>query len=77
MAESTLLQIFELDGVTNVEFTESNILDEASINKIGSEIGEVIERKGLPRVVLNFDNVGAMSSSALGMLITVWLMKEF
>ncbi len=71
MAESTLLQIFELDGVTNVEFTESNILDEVSINKIGSELGEVIERKGLPRVVLNFDNVGAMSSSALGMLITV------
>ena len=71
MTQSALLQIFELDGITNVEFTENNILDESSINQIGAELTEVIERKGLPRVVLNFDNVGAMSSSALGMLITV------
>ena len=65
------LQIFELEGVTNVEFTESNILDEISIRQIGDELGQVIEAKGLPRLVLNFDNVAALSSSALGMLITV------
>ena len=65
------LQIFELDGVTNVEFNESNILDETSIRQIGDELGQIIERKGMPKVVLNFDNVSALSSSALGMLITV------
>jgi anti-anti-sigma factor len=71
MAETSLLQIFETDGITNVEFVESNILDEVCIRRIGDELLAVIERKGCPRLVLNFQNVNALSSSALGMLITV------
>jgi anti-sigma B factor antagonist len=71
MAESSLLQIFENDGVSNVEFVESNILDEVCIRRIGDEISSVIERKGFPKIVLNFQNVNALSSSALGMLITL------
>jgi len=71
MAETSLLQIFERDGITNVEFVESNILDEICIRRIGEELSSVIERKGCPKVVLNFQNVNALSSSALGMLITV------
>ena len=71
MAETSLLQIFERDGVMNVEFVESNILDESCIRRIGDELATVIERKGCPRIVLNFQNVNALSSSALGMLITI------
>jgi len=71
MADSSLLQIFELDGITNVEFVESNILDEVCIKRIGDELISVIDRKGCPKIVLNFQNVNALSSSALGMLITV------
>jgi anti-sigma B factor antagonist len=71
MAETSLLQVFELDGVTNVEFVESNILDESSIRQIGDELLQIIGRKGFPKIVLNFDNVSALSSSALGMLITL------
>ena len=71
MAETSLLQVFELDGVTNVEFVESNILDESCIRRICDELIQVIDRKGMPRLVLNFDNVSALSSSALGMLITL------
>lgn len=71
MADTSLLQVFELDGVTNVEFVESNILDESSIRQIGDELLQVVDRKGLPKIVLNFDNVSALSSSALGMLITL------
>ncbi|MDP7005480.1 MAG: STAS domain-containing protein [Phycisphaerales bacterium] len=71
MAESSLLQIFERDGVTSVEFVESNILDEVCIRRIGDELTAVVERKGLPKIVLNFNNVNALSSSALGMLITL------
>jgi anti-sigma B factor antagonist len=71
MTDASLLQIFELDGVTNVEFVESNILDEMCIRRIGDELLAVIDRKGLPKIVLNFQNVNALSSSALGMLITL------
>ncbi len=68
---SDLLQIFERDGITNVEFAERNILDELSIKTIGDQLQAVIDCKGLPKIVLNFQNVDALSSSALGMLITV------
>jgi len=71
MAETSLLQVFERDGVTNVEFVESNILDEVCIRRIGDDISQIIERKGHPRIILNFQNVNALSSSALGMLITL------
>jgi anti-sigma B factor antagonist len=71
MAETSLLQVFERDGVTNVEFVESNILDEVCIRRIGDDISQIIERKGQPRIILNFQNVNALSSSALGMLITL------
>ena len=71
MADNSLLQVFERDGVTNVEFVESNILDEVCIRRIGDEITQIIERKGQPRLILNFQNVNALSSSALGMLITL------
>jgi anti-anti-sigma factor len=71
MADHSLLQVFERDGVTNVEFVESNILDEVCIRRIGDEITNIIDRKGQPRLILNFQNVSALSSSALGMLITL------
>jgi len=71
MAEQSMLQIFDIDGISNVEFVESNILDELAIRRIGDELESVIDRKGLPKIVLNFKNVSALSSSALGMLITV------
>ncbi len=71
MADHSLLQVFERDGVTNVEFVESNILDEVCIRRIGDEITTIIDRKGQPRLILNFQNVSALSSSALGMLITL------
>ncbi|MDP6600826.1 MAG: STAS domain-containing protein [Phycisphaerales bacterium] len=71
MMTDGMLQIFDRDGITNVEFVERNILDEACIRRIGDELGKVIDRKGLPRIVLNFENVNALSSSALGMLITI------
>ena len=71
MADQSMLQIFEQEGISNVEFAESNILDEIAIRKIGDELQSVIDRKGLPKIILNFNNVSALSSSALGMLITV------
>jgi anti-sigma B factor antagonist len=65
------LQFFERDGVTNVEFLENNILDEVSIRSIGDDISEIITKNKQPRIILNFQNVNALSSSALGMLITL------
>lgn len=59
------------DGVTIVELCEQRILDEVHIARIGSEIEQLISQTNPPRLVIDFANVSNMSSSALGMLITV------
>ncbi|MEZ6241765.1 MAG: STAS domain-containing protein [Phycisphaerales bacterium] len=70
MAESRL-RISKLDGVTQVEFVDRNILDEANIQAIADEISRVVEATPEPKLLLNFANVDHLSSAALGALITI------
>ncbi|MEQ8316757.1 MAG: STAS domain-containing protein [Phycisphaerales bacterium] len=70
-AEETRLRITDKDGVTRVEFLDRNILDEASIQRIGDEITEVIDASSNPKLLISFNNVDHMSSAALGTLITI------
>ena len=59
-------------NVTIVELTDSKILDEASIAKIGEELDEIVKQADEKiRLVLDFINVQHMSSSMLSMLITL------
>jgi len=57
--------------ITRVGFLDRNILEEASIQQIGDEIGDLIDASSNPRILLNFDNVEHLSSAALGTLITI------
>ncbi len=59
------------DGVTHVTFVERHILEEASIQKIGEEVGALIDGEVSPKLLLDFSNVEHLSSSALGLLITI------
>jgi len=54
-----------------VQFTESRILDDASIAEIGAALAGMIEAKDRPKLVLDFTGVEHLSSAALGMLINV------
>jgi len=65
------LRVSEVDGITQIEFIDRNILDEANIQAISDEIGDIIERADEPRMLVNFANVDHLSSAALGALITV------
>jgi anti-sigma B factor antagonist len=65
------LRITEEDDITRVEFVDRNILDEANIQRIGEEIGDIIEAKPQPKLLISFDNVDHLSSAALGTLITI------
>ena len=65
------LRVKEVDTVTTVEFIDRNILDEANIQAIGEEIGQIIESKPQPQLLINFANVDHLSSAALGTLITI------
>ena len=60
------------DGaVSQIEFIDRNILDEANIQQIGDEISRIVESEENPRLLISFANVDHLSSAALGTLITI------
>lgn len=69
--DSPKMNITEMDGVTVVTLAEQRILDELSISEIGKNLCDLVARVPVPKIVLDFRNVTNMSSSALGMLITL------
>ncbi len=72
MSASTSRLRVKKDGeVTQIEFIDRNILDEANIQQIGEEIARVIDAGPKPRVLISFAGVDHLSSAALGTLITV------
>ena len=65
------LRVTRDGGITRVEFVDRNILDEANIQQIGEEIGELIDAEPDPKLLISFENVVHLSSAALGTLITI------
>ena len=65
------LRVNDQDGVTRIEFVDRNILDEANIQQIGSEITKIVDSQPKPRILISFANVDHLSSAALGTLITI------
>lgn len=65
------LRISKIDDVTQVEFIDRNILDEANIQAISDEITGIIQQSQFPQLLINFSNVDHLSSAALGALITI------
>ncbi|MGA2265037.1 MAG: STAS domain-containing protein [Phycisphaerae bacterium] len=59
------------NGITTVELTDKKILDELNIANIGDQLNALVAESASPKLVLDFSAVGHMSSSALGMLITL------
>ncbi len=66
----TFLRTQETEGVLVVYFNEAKILDEAKIQKIGSEmIAAADSTADNKRLLLNFSGVGFMSSAMIGKLV--------
>ena len=57
------------DGVTVATFKDRRLLDEATIDLIGNQLYSLVDDHGYHKVVLDFNDVEYMSSSALGKLI--------
>jgi anti-sigma B factor antagonist len=70
-AGASRLRVKQVTGVTQVEFIDRNILDEANIHQIGEEITALVDSSSAPKILINFANVDHLSSAALGTLITV------
>jgi anti-sigma B factor antagonist len=57
--------------VTVAELTDKKILDEVNITEIGDQLNALVASGQKAKLLLDFSAVSHMSSSALGMLITV------
>ncbi|MCH2134929.1 MAG: STAS domain-containing protein [Phycisphaerales bacterium] len=68
---SQMLHVDSAGGVLEVSFLEKNILDESNIQQIGQELGDALEGKASPQMIIDFGNVEHLSSAALGILITM------
>ena len=72
MLESTpRVSLLQEGAATVVELIDRKILDEVAIMEIGDQLASLVSQTDLPKLVLDFQNVGHMSSSALGMLVTL------
>ena len=69
--ERPRLKVTTEGNVTVVEITDRKLLDEGSIAEIGEQLNALALESGSPRMLLDFAGVSHMSSSALGMLITL------
>ncbi len=63
------LDIEQADGVTVATFKDRRLLDEATIDLVGNQLYSLVDDHGFHKVVLDFNDVEYMSSSALGKLI--------
>ena len=65
------VEITEVEGVKVAVPQSPRILDDIYISKIGEELTNAITGSQNPKLIIDFEKVTNMSSSALGMLITV------
>ena len=65
------LQVTAKGDVTVVEIGNRKLLDEINITQLGEQLSKLAAQSPDPKLVIDFTNVAHMSSSALGMLITL------
>ncbi len=63
------IQTSDISGVTVVSFMDSKILDAASIQELGDELFNLVDKDGVKALLLDFGNVEFLSSAALNKLI--------
>jgi len=72
MSENTSrLNVTARNDITLVELTDRKILGEMEISQISEQLNGLVAENDRPKLVLDFSAVAQMSSSALGMLITL------
>ncbi len=69
--QTSRLNVLDEKDAKVVEFSDKKILDEINITQIGDQLNSLISEMEVPKLVLDFASVSHMSSSALGMLITL------
>ncbi len=64
------LELSTEGSVTVVRFKDQKLLDEIDIQQMGAELNAIVESGEHAKLLLNFEDVGFLSSAALGKLIS-------
>ncbi|MCK4624640.1 MAG: STAS domain-containing protein [Phycisphaerae bacterium] len=70
MAEAHLV-VQNIGGVVVANFREASILDAQAIEAIGQQLYEIVDEKAQRKILLDFSRVRFLSSSLLGVLISL------
>jgi anti-sigma B factor antagonist len=70
MSTPQRIALAESGDVTVVTFNDSKIIDDLSIQELGQELANLVEKEDREKIVLNFGAVEFLSSAALGKLIS-------
>ncbi len=68
---SQVIVIKRMADVHLIEFMVTGLTDQAAIQQVGEEIEALVERSGVPKVVVDFGGLQNVSSAMLGVLISV------
>ena len=71
MSTTANLLVQSIKNVTVVQFQESAILDALMIQEISEELNHLVETQHQQKLLLDFMKVKFLSSSALGILVTL------
>ncbi|MDP6636848.1 MAG: STAS domain-containing protein [Phycisphaerae bacterium] len=70
-ANSSRMNVEQEGDVVIIELKDRKILEEMSIMQIGEQLNAMVAKSESPKVIIDFTQVAHMSSSALGILITL------
>ncbi|NLX14080.1 MAG: STAS domain-containing protein [Phycisphaerales bacterium] len=71
MAAAAKLLIHPIKDATIVNIEELRILDSLEVEQIGAELYSLVDDKNRKKLIIDFTKVRILSSSALGMLLTL------
>ncbi len=65
------LSLEAYEGIIQIQLSDRHILDELAIRELGQEFDSVLQDHTSLHLLIDFSNVEHLSSSALGLLITL------
>ncbi|MBN1342617.1 MAG: STAS domain-containing protein [Phycisphaerae bacterium] len=71
MSTDSGLVVYQIKDATVVTFQESSILDTLKIEQIGDALYDLVDTRACRKLILDFGKVQFLSSSALGVLVTL------
>jgi anti-sigma B factor antagonist len=67
--EPGLFVVQRVGDVDIVEFMDEALIDQATIERMGRDLQELVAKAGHPKLIISFTNVHSVSSAVLGVLI--------